>query len=103
MNHAQEAVRIITGDRNDSYGTPDQDFHGIALMWSGLLNTKLKTPITAEDVPLMMCALKLRREAHKSKHDNVIDAHGYLLCLEWMRTGQRPTLVNQVTQTHNED
>jgi hypothetical protein len=74
MNHAEEAIRLITGDRNDSYGTPDQDFSGIAAMWTGLLNTRLTSPITAEDVPLMMCALKLRRQAHKPKDDNLIDA-----------------------------
>jgi len=106
MNHAEEAIRLITGDRNESYGTPDQDFSGIAAMWTGLLNTRLTSPITAEDVPLMMCALKLRRQAHKPKDDNLIDAHGYLLCLQWMQTGIRPVVGNQ-TQTqkaaHNED
>jgi len=105
MNHAEEAIRLITGDRNDSYGTPDQDFSGIAAMWTGLLNTRLTSPITAEDVPLMMCALKLRRQAHKAKADNLIDAHGYLLCLQWMQTGKRPVAGNQnQTETaHNED
>jgi len=106
MNHAEEAIRLITGDRNESYGTPDQDFSGIAAMWTGLLNTRLTSPITAEDVPLMMCALKLRRQAHKPTDDNLIDAHGYLLCLQWMQTGIRPVVGNQ-TQTqkaaHNED
>jgi hypothetical protein len=38
----------------------------------------------------MMTALKLRREAHKPKPDNIIDAHGYLLCAEWMQTGIKP-------------
>jgi hypothetical protein len=38
----------------------------------------------------MMTALKLRREAHKAKPDNLIDAHGYLLCAEWMATGKKP-------------
>jgi hypothetical protein len=75
-------------------------------MWTGLLNTRLTSPITAEDVPLMMCALKLRRQAHKPKDDNLIDAHGYLLCLQWMQTGKRPVVGNQ-NQTekaaHNED
>jgi hypothetical protein len=32
VNHAEEAIRLITGDRNESYGTPDQDFSGIAAL-----------------------------------------------------------------------
>jgi hypothetical protein len=91
MTHADEAARLVLGDRNDAYGNPDADFAGIALMWTGLLNTVLKRHLTATDVSLMMTALKLRRHAHKPKADNLIDAHGYLLCLEWIERGERPT------------
>lgn len=38
----------------------------------------------------MMVGLKLSREVHKHKADNVIDAHGYLLCYEWAVSGKRP-------------
>jgi hypothetical protein len=85
MNYAQEAVKIITGDRHESYGHPGDDLGGIAMMWSGLTQ-----PLSGKDVALMMTALKLRREAHKPKPDNIIDAHGYLLCAEWMQTGIKP-------------
>lgn len=91
MTHADTAAKLVLGARNADYGNPHADFAGIALMWSGLLNTKLRERITAEEVALMMTALKLRREAHKPKHDNIIDAHGYLLCHEWITTGERPT------------
>lgn len=66
-------------------------------MWTGLLNSKLKPhlQITASDVALMMAALKLRRQAHRPKDDNLIDAHGYLMCIEWMQTGQRPVVPEQ--------
>jgi hypothetical protein len=90
MNNADKAAALILGDRNDSYGTPESDFSGIALIWSGILSAKLRTNITPDEVALMMVGLKLRREAHKPKDDNLVDAHGYLLCLEWMRSGQRP-------------
>lgn len=90
MTHADTAAKLVLGDRNADYGNPHPDFAGIALMWSGLLNTKLREHISATDVALMMTALKLRREAHKPKDDNVTDAHGYLLCLEWIRKGERP-------------
>ena len=90
MNHADKAAECVLGDRNADYGNPHEDFAGIALMWSGLLNTKLKERITATDVALMMSALKLRRHAHKAKDDNLIDCIGYVLCLQWIETGERP-------------
>lgn len=88
--YADTAAHLVLGSRNDDYGNPAPDFAGIALMWSGLLNTKLSAHITKEDVALMMCALKLRRQAHKPKADNLIAAHGYLLCAEWIESGLRP-------------
>lgn len=90
MSYADEAAKLITGERNEAYGHPGDDLGGVALIWSGLLNTRLSRPLTGKDVALMMCALKLRREAHKPKPDNLIDAHGYLLCAEWMETGKQP-------------
>jgi len=91
MTHADKAADLVLGSRNADYGSPHPDFAGIALMWSGLLNTKLKEQLTAVEVGLMMTALKLRRHAHKPKDDNLVDAHGYLTCIEWIETGQRPT------------
>lgn len=91
MTHSDTAHQLVLGDRNASYGNPHEDFAGTALMWSGLLNAKLKAHITASDVALMMVALKLRRHAHKPKDDNIIDGHGYLTCLEWIEKGHRPT------------
>ena len=88
--HADTAAKCVLGSRNDDYGNPHPDFAGIALMWSGLLNVRLTEHLTATDVALMMTALKLRRHAHKAKDDNIVDAHGYLLCLEWIETGKRP-------------
>lgn len=90
MTHADTAHKLVLGDRNADYGSPDADFAGIALMWSGLLNTKLTERITAVEVGLMMTALKLRRHAHKPKADNLVDAHGYLTCIEWIESGNRP-------------
>jgi hypothetical protein len=90
VTHADTAAKLVLGDRNADYGSPDADFAGVALMWSGLLNTALNRHLTATDVALMMAALKLRRHAHKPKADNLVDAHGYLLRLEWIEGGKRP-------------
>jgi hypothetical protein len=91
MTHADKASEMVLGPRNADYGNPHPDFSGIALMWSGLLNTKLNEQITPVEVGLMMAALKLRRHSHKAKDDNLIDAHGYLQCIEWIEGGRRPT------------
>jgi len=90
MTNADIAAKLVLGNRNADYGNPGPDFAGIAHIWTGLLNTRLTAPITATDVALMMTGLKLRRHAHKPKDDNLIDAHGYLTCLEWIERDQRP-------------
>lgn len=90
MTHADKAADLVLGSRNADYGSPHPDFAGIALMWSGLLNTKLKEQLTPVEVGLMMAALKLRRHAHRAKDDNLVDAHGYLTCIEWIESGERP-------------
>jgi len=89
-NFSEAALDLILGDRNEAYGNPREDFEGIALMWTGLINAKLHHEITAEDVARMMVALKLRRDSHRQKDDNLIDAHGYLHCLSWIQKGLRP-------------
>jgi len=91
MNNAQKAQELVLGDRNVSYGNPKDDYTKTAKMWSGLLHSKLKQDITAEDAILMMVLLKLSREMFRSKEDNIVDAHGYLLCYDWALTGQKPT------------
>lgn len=100
MTHADTAHNLVLGDRNADYGDPAHDFAGVALIWSGLLGAKLRTPITASDVALMMAGLKLRRHAHRPKADNLVDAHGYLTCLEWIENCERPVpRAEQLQQT----
>ena len=90
MSYVQDAIKVVTGDRTDSYGNPKADFEGCALIWNGILQHKLHAPITAQDVPLLMIGLKLRRQAYQHKDDNWVDIHGYALCAEWMATGIKP-------------
>lgn len=91
-NHAATAAGLVLGDRNASYGPPTEDFIRIAGVFTGLLADKLKpgAKIEAAEAVVLMIGLKLCREMHAHKPDNLIDAHGYLFCLDWIRTGRRP-------------
>lgn len=75
-----EACRLTSGDRRAAYGDPREVFGAYGLAWSAILRHRLKPGeiISAEEVTLMMTALKLCREAQSVKRDNIVDAHGYL-------------------------
>ena len=74
-----EAKRITASDRQDDYGHPSEDFARTARMWTGILAAKLHegAEISAMDVPLCMIAVKLARQAHRHKRDNLVDIAGY--------------------------
>jgi hypothetical protein len=73
------AARITEGSRQADYGHPRDDFAKTAAMWTGILGSKLREDavITAGDVPLCMIAVKLARQAHRHKRDNLVDIAGY--------------------------
>jgi len=74
-----EAARLTSGARHGDYGHPRDDFARTARMWSGVLASKLRpgAEIDAMDVPLCMIAVKLARQAHRHKRDNLVDVAGY--------------------------
>jgi hypothetical protein len=74
-----EAMRITDGARHADYGHPRDDFARTALMWTGILAGKLRedVEVTAADVPLCMIAVKLARQSHRHKRDNLVDIAGY--------------------------
>ena len=74
-----EAKRITAGVRHDDYGHPCDDFDRTARMWTGLLAGKLRdgAEVTVMDVPLCMIAVKLARQSHRHKRDNLVDIAGY--------------------------
>lgn len=84
MTYSQEAEKLVLGERNQQYGDPSGDFAKTAKIWSGLLTHKLQpgVELTVEDALIMMAGLKLSRLMHQKKADSLIDAHGYLVCLE---------------------
>ena len=75
----EEANQLTAGDRNTDYGDPTDDFTRTARMWTAILADRLRpdTMITAMDVPLCMIAVKLARQVHRHKRDNLVDIAGY--------------------------
>jgi len=78
-----EAQKVINGERQDQYGTPEDSFELISDYWNVYLESKGlmaddRIGLRKEDVALMMVLFKIAREANQHKRDNVVDAAGYL-------------------------
>lgn len=72
-----EANLLITGERNNQYGEPTQDFTRTARMWSAYLGIDVKP----HDVAALMALLKLSRIAWQpEKRDSWVDLAGYAGC-----------------------
>lgn len=72
---AEEAIKLVTSDRQAMYGHPYENFMDTAKLWSVILGIKVKP----EQVALCLMQVKVARELHASKRDNIVDAIGYLL------------------------
>lgn len=79
-----EAEGLVHGDRNEDYGHPLDDFKRTAAMWSALLGTE----VSSAQVGLCMIAVKLSRECHRPKRDNLVDAAGYAETVAWCNDEQ---------------
>jgi len=73
----EEALRLTSGDRQNQYGPPDQDFQRTAKMWSALKGVDF----TASEVAMFMICIKLSRQTHQKKRDNIVDLAGYARCM----------------------
>lgn len=73
----QEAERITHGARQDSYGHPLDTYTRVAGLVSALLAHKLREPIDAHEMALVMCCVKLGREVLHPKRDNRVDLAGF--------------------------
>ena len=69
-----EAERIVNGDRQADYSDPVANFKHIADIASAIM----AKDITAEECCIVMIAVKLARENHKHKRDNLVDLAGYV-------------------------
>ena len=74
---AAYAAKLVTGDRQDDYGHPLDDFTRAGKIWEAILGV----PVTAEQVALCMVGIKISRQTNTPKVDNVVDGIGYFLTL----------------------
>lgn len=70
-----EAKRLITGARHDTYGDAGEEFRNVAAAWE--LYLKGRTEIRPEDFINMMIILKVFRARHGYHRDSYVDICGY--------------------------
>ena len=69
------AKELLNGDRQKQYGDPVENYEKIATIYNTLNGI---VSLDAEDIALIMVIVKLVREQHQHKADNLIDAAAYL-------------------------
>ena len=73
----EKANECVCGDREQDYGSPEDNFGIIAKLWS----TYLDFDIAAVDVAMMMSLLKVARvKSGRTHEDNFVDLAGYAAC-----------------------
>jgi hypothetical protein len=79
-----EADELINGDREQDYGTPQESFGCIAIMWTAYLGH----PVTAADACHMMALLKIARLRNGPNRDSSVDGAGYMALGAEMSEGE---------------
>lgn len=81
-----EAKKCVCGQRQDDYGTPEDNFTTIGYLWTAYIlaahpnwNIALDD-FTPKDVAVMMALLKVARIARGSSPDSFVDLAGYAAC-----------------------
>ena len=68
-----EAEEICNGPRNKDYGHPFDDYTKVARLWSVVLGID----VTPSQAALCMIQVKVSRQMHRPKRDNLVDIAGY--------------------------
>ena len=82
----EAALRCVCGDREQDYGSPENNFATIAEFWTSYIKRKCVSPgvdvcVNPEDVAAMLIQVKVARVASgHAKADNWVDIAGYAAC-----------------------
>lgn len=72
-----KATEMVCGHREQDYGSPEDNFTRIALLWSAWLDVEV-TPV---DVAMMMAMMKAARiKGGTMTEDSFVDGAGYFAC-----------------------
>ena len=93
-NILRRADAIAGEDRARDYGHPRDNFRRIADLWNAYVSHMPddQPGITPEDVAAMMILMKIARQQHTPKDDNLVDIAGYVKC--WDMLGDDPQPVD---------
>ena len=91
---AAHAANLVTGEKQDSYGHPFDDFNRAAKIWEAILGVE----VTAEQVALCMVGVKISRQTNAAKLDNIVDGIGYFLTLAMVQEERLERAKNEDIQ-----
>lgn len=80
------AKAVVTGERESTYGGPEDSFRLIANLWEPYIMSKCASSgvlvcIEPEDVAILLALLKIARLASSPAHeDSWVDLAGYAAC-----------------------
>lgn len=72
----EAAKACVTGQREEDYGKPEDNFLAISRLWSAYLGDH----VSCKDVALMMILLKVARAEAGGTEDCYVDIAGYAAC-----------------------
>jgi len=92
------AKKCVCGQREQDYGSPENNFQIIADLWSAYYGQKF----TALDVSMMMALLKIARiRTGTATEDSFVDAAGYIACGGEIATLRETKLVSISEKEYN--
>ena len=97
-NVLKDADAIVNGQRQADYGDKLQNFSQIAMIWQGILATKLMPHqrISPEDIALCMMGVKMARLAKSPDHyDSIMDIAGYVACYDTLQQERANGIILQ--------
>ncbi len=100
-----EAKKCVCGQREHDYGSPENNFETIGLLWATYLRAAHPelakvlplNGINGKDVAIMMAQLKIARIASGSSPDSFVDLAGYAACAGEIATRQKALASNDPT------